>query len=233
MSYFPILFFCTSLIIHKPGTVFAFHRQIPAMRSNFGHTTMMGVSVKKVSPRKSINARTARPKTKTVSNSEPDIIKLILEDHKPLKELIHVLKNSDTDLEERELAFEEFTSLLTIHAKAEEQVLYTFMKEIKDLREEAFEGDVEHGLADQMIEEALLTEDQDLWSARVKVLAELVEHHLKEEEDDMLPDFKKYSEKAERAQLSEQYVQMKAKLEKSEIEMANEEKEEQATHTIQ
>ena len=45
--------------------------------------------------------------------------------------------------------------------------------------------------------------------ARIKVLAELVEHHIKEEEEDILPDFKKNSEKAERLELGSLFKQTK------------------------
>ncbi len=34
----------------------------------------------------------------------------------------------------------------------EEQVLYTYMKSKEETREEGFEGDVEHALADQLVE---------------------------------------------------------------------------------
>lgn len=142
-----------------------------------------------------------------------DIINLIKEDHKPLKELIKVLKDSEKELDERQEAFAEFAPLLISHAKPEEQVLYMFMKNNgSDLREDGFEGDVEHQLADQMVEEIMRTEDEDLWSARVKVLAELVEHHIEEEEEDMLPEFESEVELAERAKLGDQFLEFKTRL---------------------
>lgn len=138
-----------------------------------------------------------------------DIIDLILEDHKPLKKLIKIMKNSDKTLSERRKAFAEFAPLLTTHAKPEEQVLYVEMKKAKDLRQEGLEGDVEHGLAEQMLDEAKVTKDADLWSARVKVLAELVEHHIEEEEEELLPDFKKNSEKEQRILMGEMFLAAK------------------------
>lgn len=146
------------------------------------------------------------------SLSQTDIVNLILEDHKPLKQLIKVMKDTDKDLEVRADAFAEFAPLLISHAKPEEQVLYTFMKSDEELREEGFEGDVEHQLADQMVEEIMRTEDQDLWSARVKVLAELVEHHIEEEEEELLPDFKKNSEVKERSKMGEMFLRLKTEM---------------------
>lgn len=142
-----------------------------------------------------------------------DVIELILEDHKPLKKLIEVMKG-DAELEEKFLAFEEFAPLLTMHAKPEEESVYVFMKDNEDSREEGFEGDVEHGLADQLVEEIKRTKDEDLWMARVKVLAELVEHHIEEEEDELLPKFKENSSKEDRLELAREFVELKQVLAK-------------------
>lgn len=139
-----------------------------------------------------------------------DIIELILEDHKPLKQMIKVLKNSDEELEVRQALFDEFCFYLMSHAKPEEKILYTYMKKVDELRGEGFEGVVEHALADQLLEEARRTKDEDLWSARVKVLAELVEHHIEEEENELLPDFKKHSRSEIRERLGDDFLLAKA-----------------------
>jgi hemerythrin superfamily protein len=164
--------------------------------------------MKKKSPKKLLKKTVGKPRKKS-ADLRGDIIQLILADHKPLKKLIKVMKNTDKDISVRRQAFEDFMPLLILHAKPEELVLYNFMKANKALRTEAFEGDVEHGLADQMLEEARRTDDDDLWSARVKVLAELVEHHLGEEEEDIFPDFRKNSEAETRVALGEKYLMKK------------------------
>lgn len=140
-----------------------------------------------------------------------DVIDLILEDHKPLKELINTLKG-DAEFEEKFLCFEEFAPLLTMHAKPEEQTVYVYMKSTKDAREEGFEGDVEHGLADQLVEEIKRTDDEDLWMARVKVLAELVEHHIEEEEKELLPKYKEISDLEEREEIAVHFMKLKEDL---------------------
>ncbi len=155
-----------------------------------------------------------------------DIVRLILEDHKPLKKLIKMMKNLDRNIDERRLAFEEFSQLLVAHAKPEEQTLYVALKAKKPLaasnglslfgskiypplREEGYEGEIEHNLADQLLKNAKSAKDKDLWSARVKVLAELVEHHIKEEESKIIPDFKKQVAIEQRQQIGKEYLQKK------------------------
>jgi len=159
-----------------------------------------------------IKKKAVKKSNKQASSSD-DIIKLILDDHKPLKKLIKVMKNDDKDIEERRKAFEDFAPLLIAHAKPEEQALYAYMKEDDDLRVEGLEGDVEHAIADQLVHEAKNTDDEDLFSARIKVLAELVEHHIEEEEEEMLPNVRKNSEVEERSELGQRYLQLRMKYE--------------------
>jgi hemerythrin superfamily protein len=150
-------------------------------------------------------------KNKSEKSEKMDVIDLILDDHRPLQKLIATLK-SEAEFENKFIAFQEFAPLLNLHAKPEEQTVYVRMKADEDTREEGFEGDVEHGLADQMVEEIKRTTDEDLFMAKVKVLAELVEHHIEEEEEELLPKFRKSTSLDERAQLAKAFMKAKEKL---------------------
>jgi hemerythrin superfamily protein len=138
-----------------------------------------------------------------------DLVNIILEDHIALKNLIKVMKDSENEFEQRLEAFSDFVPALIAHAKPEEEILYTYLKSKEELREHGFEGDVEHSLADQLVEECKRTTDKDQLSAKIKVLAELVEHHIEEEEKEILPDYKKHSSIQERAQLADQFLTRK------------------------
>lgn len=123
-----------------------------------------------------------RPENTMFETQNTDIVALILKDHKPLKKLIETLKNETLQRRAKEDKLEEFVMLLAAHSKAEEQSLYVYMKESRVLRMQAFEGDTEHAIAEQLIHEINATPDDDEWSAKVKVIAELVENHILEEE---------------------------------------------------
>ncbi len=144
-------------------------------------------------------------------DSEDDIVKLILQDHKPLKKWIKVLKNEDASVDEKCEALESFAPHLLTHAKAEQKSLYSFIKGIEEIRFEALEGDTEHRLAEQLLNETNLTEEDDMWCARAKVLAEMVEHHIEEEEYNMLPDVKKHTSVEDRSELGKKYLELKDK----------------------
>ena len=160
---------------------------------------------------KAAPARAKKARAQSAAQASDDIVKLILEDHKPLKRLIETLKDTEESFAKRQAAFEEFGARLIAHAKPEEQALYVYMKEGNELRTEGFEGDVEHMIADQLLQEAQATNDEDLWSAQVKVLAELVEHHIEEEEEEMLPEFKKEATDEERSMIGQKYLHLKSK----------------------
>ncbi len=161
---------------------------------------------KKNSPGKSKSAKKANGKSKMSSN---DIIQIILQDHKPLKELIETLKDSEVEFAEKKPAFEEFAPLLLSHAEPEQESLYLHMKDEEELRAESFEGDTEHALASQLIEEINQTSDEDEWMAKVKVLAEMVKRHIEEEEKEMFPNIRKEIDAEKRIAIGEEYIRLR------------------------
>lgn len=172
----------------------------------------MAASKKSGVPQKRMDKKSTSSRQEINENSK-DIIDLILKDHIPIKKLIKIMKDDESEKSELEKAFEEFAPILINHAKPEELTLYVRMKDEEDMRTTGFEGDIEHRLADQLIEEIERTEDEDEWRAKVKVLAELVEHHVEEEEDEMLPEFRKHTDQEERNELGTKYLELREEME--------------------
>lgn len=171
----------------------------------------MAKKAKKTIAKKKAAGKTARkaaptPSRAAKSRDEADIIDLILDDHKPLKELIKTLKDLDVGFDEKHEAYLDFAPHLVRHAKPEEDILYSRMKSFDGLRTEAFEGETEHGIADQLVEELKVTDDEDVWMARVRVLAELVEHHIEDEEEEMLPMVRKEIDLEMRKQMAQEFL---------------------------
>ncbi|PIT99273.1 MAG: hypothetical protein COT74_09705 [Bdellovibrionales bacterium CG10_big_fil_rev_8_21_14_0_10_45_34] len=164
------------------------------------------------STKRSVSKKKAKDNHESTSSFESesgDIATLILRDHKPIKELISILKDSDTSFKKKYPAFAEFEGTLTSHAKAEEESLYVHLKEVDDLRINALEGDTEHAIAEQLIKEVNESEgDEDSWMAKVKVLAEVVEHHVKEEEKELLKQVRNTFDSEERQEIGELYSQL-------------------------
>jgi hypothetical protein len=148
------------------------------------------------------------------SRSDSDIAELILRDHKPIKKLIPILKDSKGSVAKKQAAFAEFERILSAHAQAEQESLYAELKNVEDLKSEGIEGDTEHAIATQLMTEANDNEmDEDTWMAKVKVLAELVEHHIKEEEGQLLKSVRKEFNLDERETIGERYTELLHQLE--------------------
>ncbi len=117
-------------------------------------------------------------------------IELLKEDHDKVKALFKKFKKTKEDSSKRTIV-ETILKELTVHAKAEEEIIYPeFRKVLKeDLVDEA---DIEHHLAKVLIEElSQMKPGDDHYEARVTVLGEIIDHHVEEEEGEIFPKAKK------------------------------------------
>ncbi len=86
--------------------------------------------------------------------------------------------------------FEKIAHLLTCHSRIEEKVFYPAARKIdKDLTLEAYE---EHDIFKTLMKKiALLEPGDETFAAKVTVLKEIIEHHVKEEEKEFFPKVQK------------------------------------------
>jgi len=116
------------------------------------------------------------------ANSEPkDGLQLLAADHRKVEGLFESFeKASGTSAKEK--LVRQICTELKIHAQIEEEIYYPAIRgkvEEGDL-DEAY---VEHDSAKLLINELEAAEpDESYYDAKVKVLSELIEHHVKEEE---------------------------------------------------
>lgn len=140
-----------------------------------------------------------------------DIIALIKRDHVPLRAGIKILKSEEATDSQKKKALKIFLRDLELHAKAEEKSLYESAQTESEVRSTILEGYEEHEIADALALELKALNFENEWNdhlaAKAKVLAELVEHHVEEEEREMLPEVEEVYSKEELLQLGEQYVQ--------------------------
>jgi hemerythrin-like domain-containing protein len=115
-----------------------------------------------------------------------EITKALHTDHMELKKLIKAVNKSEDSAERKQL-FTQFAELLVRHSRAEEKVVYdALIKTGEEQEEEAgYEGYTEHGLADSLLAQLKSGADpmSPEWSAKAKVMMEILDHHIKEEED--------------------------------------------------
>ena len=113
------------------------------------------------------------------------ILNDLKEDHEEVSGLIEQIIKTEDNKERGEI-FKEMMSKLLAHSHAEQSVLYKKMEKSEDekSRSFAFEGDNEHQLVEQQLQQMARARNKasEQWTAQATVLKELVRHHVQEEE---------------------------------------------------
>lgn len=133
--------------------------------------------------------RIAAPKSSGQS-AQQDAIDLLIADHREVEQLyksFEALKESD-DAQGKQQIAEEICLALRVHTQIEEEIFYPAIKKVVD-KDEIDEAVVEHAGAKNLIGQIeSMGPEEDLYDAKVHVLWESVEHHVKEEETEMFPE---------------------------------------------
>jgi hemerythrin superfamily protein len=123
-----------------------------------------------------------------------DAIAMLTADHKKVKKLFaefDKLKDSGSD-EDKASIVDQICNELKIHTELEEEIFYPAVRKAIDDGDLMDEALVEHAGAKDLIAQLEDANPEDeLYDAKVTVLGEQIEHHVKEEEGDMFPQAKK------------------------------------------
>jgi hypothetical protein len=132
--------------------------------------------------------------------------------------------------EEAEQLATQICNELTVHSTLEEEIFYPEVRTAIDDEDLIDEAEVEHASAKELIaqiESAHSSDDK--FAAKVMVLGEYVNHHIKEEQDEIFPKAKRA--KVDMAALGERIAARKEEL-KAEMGMTEDEEEEQAASSM-
>jgi len=141
-----------------------------------------------------------------------NLLDALKQDHDEVKELLEEILGSDDGKERGEL-FKKVKTNLTAHSRAEEKVLYRRLLKSEDGKDEALEGDVEHEVADYLLEGLARARDKasDEWKARCTVLKEALEHHIEEEESETFDTAREMFDEEQLEKMAEEFAREKAK----------------------
>lgn len=147
-------------------------------------------------------------------------IDLLKADHDKVKSILSQLSEStDRAVKKRTELLEKLELEVSIHTQLEEEILYPAYKAAggKAEAEMYFEAKEEHRTVDSLVLPDLKGTDPTSpeFAGRVKVIKELLEHHIEEEETDMFPHAKKILGKAKLDELGDQMLTLKASLKKN------------------
>ena len=116
-----------------------------------------------------------------MAETKLDAIKLLSADHREVEELFEKFEKASRDGTKEKIA-KQICTELKIHAQIEEEIFYPALRgKISD--DDLDEAIVEHDGAKVLINDIEAgSPDDDFYDAKVKVLQEEIEHHVKEEE---------------------------------------------------
>ncbi|KJK18031.1 hemerythrin domain-containing protein [Pseudomonas sp. NPDC087612] len=146
-------------------------------------------------------------------------IDLLKADHKTVKALLTQLSEStERGIKKRSELLAKLEMEVAVHTRLEEEILYPAYKKA-GAKEQVImyhEAKEEHRTVDSLVLPDLKVTDPGTpeFSGRVKVLKELLEHHIEEEETEMFPQAKKLLGKDVLEAMGEQMEMMKAQYRK-------------------
>jgi hemerythrin-like domain-containing protein len=167
------------------------------------------------SNKKKNSSKTNKPRA---AQDSRDAISMLKADHKKVRGLLEQLgETSERGLKKREELVATIENEIKVHTQIEEEIFYPAFKEAvqkKDDEELYYEAIEEHHVVDFVLPELVETDPgADNFSAKVKVLKDLIEHHaIKEEEAIMFPRARKVLSKGELEELGERMSQRKTEL---------------------
>lgn len=115
---------------------------------------------------------------------------LLTKQHHTVARLFKAIEAAQTN-HDKERLFKELASNLTAHDGIERQIFYPACKDAMGLNEDLGEALVEHGVIEFSLYQANEALGTYAFAFKCKVLKEMVEHHVKEEEQEFFPKAEK------------------------------------------
>lgn len=132
-------------------------------------------------PRKSTRSRAKSSKARS-SSRPPDAVQLLKADHRQVEEWFDQFEKSRSADRKRELATS-ICNALRVHTTIEEEIFYPAFLEATEEEDLHHEAEIEHNGAKRLIADIEASGPEDeYFDAKVKVLSEMIKHHVKEEE---------------------------------------------------
>jgi len=144
---------------------------------------------------------------------DDDVRALLKKDHDEFKDLLSGLVDGGQGRSRTDL-LEKLKKNLTAHSRAEEQVVYDALIRLrakKDVHVLGEEGYVEHGAVDDLLARiSRLDAGTDLWLAHAKVIREMLEHHISEEQNEIFAELGDLFSSEELVAMGAQFLRRKA-----------------------
>ena len=138
----------------------------------------------------------------------PDPVAMLKQDHKEAKQLLRELADSKPG-NRRDAKVAKLSNALLLHMRIEEQIIYPVVAELVGT-DEAKEANIEHDLARDGITKMQQLEDESGFGAAIAMLTAGINHHVKEEEQEIFPKLKKKLDRERLLELGDEISKAKA-----------------------
>jgi hemerythrin superfamily protein len=146
--------------------------------------------------------------------SENDILSTLQAEHDEVQEMLEKLNGSDNAREQKQLVAR-IKAALVPHNKAEEKVVYDAVLALRgrEARVDGHEGYIEHNLGGITLKKLeKLTANTPEFKAAAKVLKELIDHHVEEEERNIWSLVRRNFSAEDRAVMNRDFLAAKKKV---------------------
>jgi len=147
--------------------------------------------------------------------ADADILDTLKQDHQDVAEMLEKLTKSTTAAQRRSL-LTAIKEALVPHLRAEEKIVYDAVGALrgKEQKIHSEEGTMEHALGDNMLQQLGKMKDpmSAEFSAGAKVLKELIEHHVEEEERNIWSDVEKHFSGEDRIAMNKKFLAAKKRV---------------------
>lgn len=144
-----------------------------------------------------------------------EFFQMLKKDHVEQKEILGQLTETK-EAKKREELFKKLKEELVPHIKAEESTFYPPLLAKKEAREIALEGLEEHHVSELIQKELeMMPKGEEQWGAKMSVFKELVEHHIKDEENKVFKSAEKALDSDEFKAIMKKFDQEKQKIKKT------------------
>jgi len=132
------------------------------------------------------------------------LFEMLKEDHNNVKQMLNQTINSKDSSQ-----FARIKRILEVHMEGEEKFLYP--KLMEQDKERVLESYEEHHVEKMILRELDETgRDDEAWIPKVKVLKDVLDHHIKEEENEIFPEAQKMLNSDQEQQITGQFEELKS-----------------------
>src|SRR6266436_432190 len=135
------------------------------------------------------NSSRSQSSNRNIQGASPSALELLEQDHREVEEWFDEYNELKEDDNRKGALAEKICLALKVHAQIEEEIFYPHARQATKDNDLIDEAAVEHATVKHLIGEIEGMEvGEELYDAKIRVLGEMVKHHIKEEEEELFPE---------------------------------------------